>query len=262
MKQKTFFQKITIPVIVVGSLAFYFALYFYLTLGMTKITTIGNLVVYADNPDLKKEMLLVMDSCILRLEEMNIQTKTKQRIILCSNVNQYNIKTFFMHRNTLGVNQNLFNSILIAPADYKNNRQQKYDDRLFNRRLSDAIAHEITHLYIRERIGYLKNIYMSRSKNNWKIEGFCEYIAYSSSFNIKDGTDIFLNETVQPDHSLNSKLLKITYFYFKSRLKTDYLFSCKYLSFDEFMNTNFDEITLENEIREAMLDGVFSFVKQ
>jgi hypothetical protein len=97
---------------------------------------------------------------------------------------------------------------------------------------------------------------------NWKIEGFCEYIANSSSFDIEKGKRIFLGDINLEREMLDSKLMKITYFYFKSRLKTDFLLSYRGLTFDEFINTNFDVNELENEIRKKMLSGEFVLDRQ
>jgi hypothetical protein len=205
---------------------------------MTKIAISNNLTIYTDSPDFKDDILLLMDTCTAQLEKAGIQAKTNERIIFCTTVNQYNWKTLFIHQKSLAVNLNLFNSILVAPADYKQNQQIKYNEHLTNRRLSDVVVHELTHLYIKEKLGFWKNLKMSRFQK-WKIEGFCEYIAGSSSFNIEKGKRIFLDSENQSHDLLNSKILKTTYFYFKSRLKTEYLFSYKQLSFDEFIKYRF-----------------------
>jgi len=261
--QKIFNKTKTLLIIVLGSIVCYYGFHFYFTIDMVKVAKIDNITLYTDTKDsiYKNDIMLVLDSCLRVLEQNNIQSKTNERIILCTDINKYSWKTFFLHKNTLGVNYYFFNAIIMAPADYKNNKQNKYDERLINRRLSDAIVHEIIHLYLREKIGYFTNMKMAFFQK-WKIEGFCEYIANSSSFNIEEGKRIFLNTADSKDELLNSQLMKTCYFYFKSRLKVDYLLSYKKLTFNEFITTNFNEKNLENEIRHKLLSSEYVFNKQ
>ena len=257
-------QKILkIPLYVVLFAITYYLAYSYFTIGMTKIGSVDNLKNYVTKKDTahKNDIMLALDSCVALLKDNNIQTKTNKRIIFCTNIKTYNLKTFFLHKNTLGVNHTLFNAIIMAPADYKNNKQNKNDERLINRKISDAVAHEITHLYMQERVGYLRNITMGLFQK-WKTEGFCEYIANSSSFDIEKGKRIFLGDKSLRKEMLDSNLMKTCYFYFESRLKTDFLLSYKKLTFDKFINTNFDKGELESEIRQKLLSGEYVFDKQ
>ena len=257
-------QKILkIPLYVVLFAITYYLGYSYFIIGMTKIGTVDNLKIYVANKDTayKNDIMLALDSCVALLKNNNIQTKTNERIIFCTNINTYNQKTLFLHKNTLGVNQSLFSTIIMAPANYKSNKQNKNDERLINRKISDAVAHEITHLYIQERVGYLRNITMGLFQK-WKTEGFCEYIANSSSFDIEKGKRIFLGDKKLRKDMLDSDLMKTCYFYFESRLKTDFLLSYKKLTFDEFIKTNFSKKKLEDEIRQKLLSGEYVFDKQ
>ena len=52
---------------------------------------------------------------------------------------------------------------------------------------------------------------------------------------------------------------KILYFYFTSRLKTDYLLGYKKVPFDEFIDTEYDEELLEEEIRTALKKEEYKF---
>ena len=249
--------------IVLLLIAAYYMVYSYFVIGMTKMREIDNVEIYIATKDTayKNDIMLALDSCLVLLKQNNIHTKTNERIIFCTNINTYNQKTFFLHKNTLGVNHSLFKTIIIAPADYKNNKQNKYDERLINRKLSDAVVHEITHLYIQERVGYLQNIKMGLFQK-WKIEGFCEYVANSSSFDIEKGKHIFFGDEILKKRMLDSDLMKSCYFYFESRLKTDFLLSHKKLTFNEFVNTNFNDSELKNEIRKKLVSGEYVFDKQ
>jgi hypothetical protein len=235
----------------------YYLLCSYLTLGTTKIATFDNVNLYVDNVELKEDILLIMDTCMAKLKMNNIFIKSKINIVFCTSIDTYNQKTFYMRKGSLGNNMTFFRAILLSPADYKNNKQNKYHEKLLNRKLSDAVVHELTHTYIREQISVLKNLQMIWFKK-WKSEGFCEYVTHSSSFPIHEGKQIFLEKKNEPQE----KLLAITYFYLKSRIKVDYLLSFKKISFLELMNTDFDEEKLEAEIRESMLSENFVFDQQ
>jgi hypothetical protein len=259
---KKFRNIVTISWIVLLSIAAYYMIHLFFIAGTTKIGTIDNLKVYTTTGTVyKNDIAQILDSCIVLLRQNNIYTKSNGRIILCTSADQYSRKVFFIHRNSLGINQPLFRTIIMAPADFKNNRYSKSDERLINRSLSDAIVHEITHTYIHEKMGFFQHT-KTRMFQNWKIEGFCEYVANSSSFDIEKGKRIFLGDIQLENEMLDSRLMKITYFYFKSRLRADFLLSYKGLTFDEFFNTKFDVNELEDEIRQKLLFGEFALNRQ
>jgi len=235
---------------------------FYSTVDNTKIGTINNCVIYTNDISCKEDIMRVMETCMMDLKEKNITVKSKIRIIFCTTPEQYNKKTLYLAKGSLGSNRTMINLILLAPADYKNNIQNKSDENLINRKLSDAVMHEITHTYIKEQTSFFKNLYLQLFMK-WKSEGFCDYIANSSSLNISDGKRIFIeNGEEQKQIQATKDIWYYTYFYFTSRLKADYLFSYKKISFDEFFSTKFDETALENEIREKLLSGEYVFNKQ
>ena len=261
--QKTLRISLLSVLILIATAVTYYVGYSYYTIGMTKIGEIDNLKIYVATEDTtyKNDIMLIMDSCAVLLKNNNIHTKTNERIIFCPNINTFNQKTFFMHQTSLGINQPLFNVIIMAPADYRNNKLNKKDKRLVNRKLSDAVAHEITHLYIQEEVGFLRNIKMGLFQK-WKTEGLCEYIANSSSFDIEKGKRIFLGDEILKKEMLDSDIMKSCYFYFESRLKTDFLLSHKKITIDEFLNTNFSKSEIKNEIQQKLLSGEYVFDKQ
>ena len=247
------------------SVAFYFLIIclfeLYLLAGSTKIGSVKKCAVYTDDLVYKDDIMHIMDTCVSELEKKDIIAKSTVKIVFCTTVEQYN-KRSFLGKGSLGYNSPIVKTILLAPAKYKDNIQDKHDKNLMNRRLSDAIMHEITHTYIEEQIGFLKNFYM-RFFEKWKIEGFCEYVANSSSLNIEDGKRIFIeNGEERKKIESNKDIWYYTYFYFKSRLKTDYLFSYKHYSFDQFIQEDINNETLENEIREKLRSGEYVFNKQ
>jgi len=260
------FKKIILPIFVI--ILIVWLLNLCLLIGNTKIGSIKNLTVYTDNLTYKEDIMHVMDTCIMELEKKNITTKSSIKIIFCTTTEKYNQATFYLEKGTLGTTQQLLKVILLAPANYKDNILNENDENRMIRKLSGAIIHEIAHIYVKEQIGFLKSLDLT-FREKWKDEGFCEYIANESSMNIEDGKRIFIEngeeqKKIESIQNILSKknILYHTYFYFKSRLKTDYLFSYKHISFDDFFSANFDEETLENEIREALLSGKYVFDKQ
>jgi hypothetical protein len=255
-------NKLIMPIAVIGVIiGIYFIYIFY---GLTKIDKIENSTIYIneDNIQLKEYVMKVVDTSMLQLRQNGIEIKSNNRIVFCATVDKYNRNTFYLSKGSLGSNQPIFNVLTIGPADYKNNLQEKYENGLIPRKVSDVITHELTHSYIKRQLGifkYSKLCFLYK----WKNEGFCEYVANSSSFNIQDGKRIFVeNGEEQEKIESNKDIWYYTYFYFKSRLKTDYLFSYKHISFDDFFSTDFNEETLENEIKEKLLSGEYVFNKQ
>ncbi|MCL1943552.1 MAG: hypothetical protein FWF54_08435 [Candidatus Azobacteroides sp.] len=252
---------VVFPIFILYYVVFY-AIFFYMIIGNTKIATIKRNAIYTDNIEFKDDIIQIMDTCMKKLENNNISIHQKYTILFSTTIDKYNRNTFYLAKGSLGNNYSMMNVLVLAPADYKRNLQHKYDEKLFNRRLSDVIAHELTHSYLKEKMGFFKYIKMNFF-GKWKNEGFCEFIANSSSFNIEDGKRIFVeNGEEQEKLKSNKDILAYSYFYFTSRLKTDYLLSYKKISLNEFLNTDFNETDLENEIRRSLLSKKYVFDKQ
>ena len=77
----------------------------------------------------------------------------------------------------------------------------------------------------------------------WKEEGYCDYIAHTSTFNIQEGIKIFKNNQ---DNNSNK------YKYFIYRLRMTYLLNVKKESLDNILNTKYDSKTLDNEIKDNL----------
>ena len=95
---------------------------------------------------------------------------------------------------------------------------------------------------------------------NWKIEGFCEYHSASSSFPPDKGLRIFIGEDSYD--FVTSNEIKPEYFYFVSRLRTDYLLNFKKVSESDYWSTKYDENQLDDEIRQALKEKRYTFTMQ
>ena len=89
------------------------------------------------------------------------------------------------------------------------------------------------------------------------MEGFCDYFAGSSSFPIDKGLRIYLGDDSY--EYVTSNEIEPEYFYFVSRLRTDYLLGYKKISADDYWSTGYDENQLDEEIRTALKEKKYIF---
>ena len=227
-----------------------------------KIAEIQGISVYTADKENKQNMIHIIDTCMQQIKDHGIPHKFKETIVFCTDAKEYNRRTFFRGGGTLAKNIYFMRIIICAPADFSINRQYPRHENLHARRLSDVLVHELMHSYLYKKLGLIHFKKMMISEN-WKSEGFSDYIANSSSLDIEEGKRIFIaNDNEQKEIEAGKDIWKYVYFYFKSRLKVDYLLSYKKMPFDDFINTKFDEQELENEIRDALQKGLYTFDKQ
>src|SRR5262249_41026859 len=126
------------------------------------------------------------------------------------------------------------NNILINKSDAR-------DDLVFlnrpehnKRSLSGVIAHEVTHLFIREKVGTLRASLMP----TWKNEGYCEYIAGDSTIPLEEGVKLW-KESPNDDSK---------YRYIKYHLMVKYLLENDKLSIEDVFNRGFDTRDLEARV--------------
>lgn len=171
-------------------------------------------------------------------------------LILCNSTNEFLWKALVWDANHQGVTRYLFDHIVINKSLIKENRMDGFE----NSSLSDVVIHELCHIYLSKRLSKWKVYFME----SWKNEGFCEYIADHSTIGVDNGLSLFLandkSEIEKTDH------IKTLYFYFTSRLKTDYLLGHKNIQFEEFVKTEYDEVALEKEIRSAIMNGEYEYM--
>src|SRR5262249_35859258 len=107
-----------------------------------------------------------------------------------------------------------------------------------HRSLSGVIAHEITHLLIRKRYGYLRNLTMP----TWKKEGYAEYVAGDSTLDYETGVRMW-KANPQDDTG---------YQYFKYQMLVKYLLEHDKLSVDDLFNRDFDVQVLEERVLKSL----------
>jgi hypothetical protein len=104
-----------------------------------------------------------------------------------------------------------------------------------NRRsLSGVIAHEVTHLFIRKKVGTLR----ASRLPVWKNEGYCEYIARDSTITDDEGVKLW-RENPRDDSK---------YRYFKYHMMIKYLLETEKLSIEDIFKRDFDTENLGDKV--------------
>ena len=114
------------------------------------------------------------------------------------------------------------------------NRTDVAADRVFldrllrnERSLSGVIAHEVTHLFLRERYGTVAASLMP----TWKNEGYCEYIAGDSTMTLDQGLQLWRANTADDTG----------YRYVKYTLMVKYLLEEEELTVDDLFTRDLNE---------------------
>jgi hypothetical protein len=186
--------------------------------------------------------------------------KNNATIFFSSTDENYEKSKLFTGRYTAGSAYWILNRIIIAPSDFTKDLLMRQIDTFKLRRLSAVLVHEVVHIYIKERIGVFKTIFLP----SWKNEGYCEFISDNSTIDIQYAKNIFLNMSKSEEDALFDRkdFHARIYGYFKHRIKVDYLLAYKKVDFDTFIENDYDEEVLENEIKRDLRSGTYKFENQ
>lgn len=228
-----------------------------------KVADMGNVVVYADKNMRGMDSLAVVaafgqaDSMLLA---KGCDLTDEVTIIIVKDRHSFRKRTAHLNSLALGVSLWPFSTIMLMPPDFKTMKQPATEDGFIDRPAASVWAHELCHFWQRESRGWLTGLY-DNWFNKWKSEGFADYVAGSSSFHVGQGKKIFIENAEEHDNlTTDEGIWGNTYFYFLSRLRTEYLMNEKGLSQQEFWNVDYDEeelAVLDNEIRSALANGTF-----
>jgi hypothetical protein len=169
--------------------------------------------------------------------KMGIDTSElgQTKIIFAANDKDYQWKVFFCNEAELGKSFTN-NTLVLRPSDFAGNKLiNRIKDSTYTYQLDLVISHELVHCITKDKLGFIRFIYHN-IRNPWKNEGIAEHIAGRSSL----------------------KRLSAQYFYFLSRLKTDYLLS-KGISWNEFFKNNYEEQELEEKIKQELKDSTYTY---
>lgn len=225
------------------------------TSGSEKIYDENGLKVYVSDTVGSEKYNEIIDDCNQLLQKYEITLNHNEKVIFCASKEEFNKKSLFLHKDALGLNYNLSHCILMNAIDLKKGTVEARSELLNERPICSVLAHELTHSYELQQLGFVNYIYKC-FKEDWKLEGFAEYVSETSSFPTKKALKAF---TKEDDNYLKDNELEIEYFYFLSHLKIDYLLSYKNISLDDFWKTDYNADTLESEIRQAMKEKKYTY---
>jgi hypothetical protein len=198
-----------------------------------------NLTIYSREP-LDKSIYDVLDRVESRLAASEINEDVKPRIFLTNGFDTYALLSLYIGSNSFG------KSYAALPTDNVFiNKTDTAKDLVFRsapannaRSLSGVIAHEITHLWMRKRFGYWRNIAIP----SWKKEGYAEYVAGGSTLDYETGRRMW---NANPRDGTG-------YQYFKYYMLVRYLLEHDKIGVDALVDRDFDMQSLEERVRDSL----------
>lgn len=180
-----------------------------------------NINIYS-NTNISSSIYSLIDTVNSKLRQSEFFTKKiTHNIFICNNQLLYSILSY-PSKSTFAGNNILTGNILIAKADIDNNQSYRLmDDK--SRELSNLMTHEITHSLLYNYLGFRNYFKLPK----WKNEGYCDFIAKSSTLDRK--TEI---------ESICAGKNEKSYSYY--RLAIEYIMEGKKLSMKEIIKQNFD----------------------
>lgn len=227
-------------------------------IGLKKAYSKNGITIYADGVGHKEEAKQMAETLRVQLSEVDSEYSPKISVYFCRTMAEFQIKAIAIGK-PIALSRTNLKATLFRPCDWVKNSIEPRKPELLPRSLSSALLHETLHHYEREKLGAIRFFIKMRSEN-WKIEGFCEYHSASSSFPIDKGLRIFSGED-NYDFVTNNEI-KPEYFYFVSRLRTDYLLNFKKVNESDYWSTKYDEDQLDDEIRQALKEKIYAFTVQ
>ena len=198
--------------------------------------TFDNFTFYSNQAIDDEDVKSIINEANALISKSTILNKSNHyKIFLCN-------KTFYyplfatIHYQSFAVTQ--LHNVIVSSADLKKNQALSQRNDNYVRILSSVIAHEIMHINLSQSFGFLKHKFYYP---NWKIEGYCDYIANESSFDFKKGVELMKKGDV--DNSISFR-------YFKYRQIIRYLIEEKKMTVTDIMGQtlSFKEIEEETKI--------------
>jgi hypothetical protein len=195
-----------------------------------------NFTVYSRKP-LDQSIYPVLDKVEATLSKSEINnTQVRPRIFLTNSKQLYSSLTLNIGYDSFGKGLPLLNTnnIFINDAVVAKDLVFRKSATNNSRSLSGVIAHEITHLLIRKKFGYVKNVTMPE----WKREGYCEYVAGGSTLDYATGVKMW---KANPQDGTG-------YRYFKYYMLVKYLLESDKLTVEELFTRDIDRSALEARV--------------
>lgn len=198
--------------------------------------TYKNFKVYSREP-LDQNVYAVLDKVEARLSSSPINNPAVQpRVFVINSHGIYRAMSLYLGGNSFGKGFPLLptNNIFINRSDFGRDLVFRNAPADTQRSLSGVIAHETTHLHLRKRFGYLRNLTMP----TWKKEGYSEYVAGGSTLDYDTG---LMRWKANPKNGSG-------YQYFKYYMLVKYLLEQEKISVDDLFNRDHDMAALEEKV--------------
>lgn len=189
----------------------------------TKVTEGKRVILYSDHvcpsEDVQK-MLLRVDSLIYA-SALFSEPQKRVKVYL---TDSYDVYSFYALNARKGFGAYNSSGIFIAPSSLPADSVWIKDGPYKRRRLSGVVAHELTHSYLRERLGLISYKFLLPE---WKNEGLADYVADESSFPMDKGLAALQDGKEEDSPSFH---------YFKYRMITAYVLREKRMTLSEFLS--------------------------
>lgn len=196
--------------------------------------------VYSREP-LDQNIYAVLDKVESRLAASEINNQeVKPKIYLTNGFSLYALLSLYLGGNSFGKGYAALptSNVFINKSDLAKDLVFRNAVSNNQRSLSGVIAHETTHLLIRKRFGYWRNLTMPA----WKKEGYAEYVAGGSTLSHETGVKLWKEN---PKDGTG-------YQYFKYYMMVKYLLERDKLSVDDLFNRDFDVRSLEERVLKSL----------
>ena len=179
----------------------------------------------------------VLDRVEHRLSTSPLNTPdVKPKIFLTNSHRLYWFLSLYIGGNSFGKGFPLLptSNVFINRADLGQDLVFRKAPTNNQRSLSGVMSHEVTHLLIKNRFGYVRNVMMPA----WKKEGYSEYVAGGSTLDYESGVRLW-KANPQDDTG---------YQHFKYYMLVKYLLETEKLSVDELFNRDIDRQAIEAKV--------------
>jgi len=234
-KKKSKAYRITRSVILVASAAFIIVLSFPQLLFAHELSY-NNFKIYSREP-VDQNVTAVLDKAETRLASSPLKNDdVKPRVFLINNFRLYSMLSLYLGANSFAKGYAMLptDNIFMNKSDIAKDLVFRNASANNSRSFSGVIAHETTHLLIRKRFGYWRNLTMP----TWKKEGYAEYVAGESTLSYETGVKMWKDN---PKDGTG-------YQYFKYHMLVKYLLEQEKISVDDLFNRDFDVAALEEKV--------------
>jgi hypothetical protein len=199
-----------------------------------------NLKVYSREP-LDQNIYTLLDKVESKLATSEINnTEIKPKIFITDSHGLYSFISLYLGGNSFGKGFALLptSNIFINKSDVARDLVFRNAVASKERSLSGVIAHETTHLLIRKKFGYWRNLKTAA----WKKEGYAEYVSVGSTLPYEAGVKAWKEN---PKDGTG-------YQYFKYYMLVKYLLEHDKLTVEDLFNREFDLQSLEEKVLNSL----------